>query len=65
MTPSVLGLERQYTTLTANFLACLLAREGGSATVTRGEFEMLAASGEQVKFEATEGDVTMYLERPA
>jgi len=61
---SVLGLERQYTTLAQNFLACLLARDGGAATVTRAEFEMLAQSGEQVKFEATEGDVTMYLEKP-
>lgn len=65
MTASVLGLERQYTTLTANFLACLLMREGGAVTVTRGEFEMLALSGEQVKFEASDGSVTMYLERPA
>lgn len=62
MTSSVLGLERQYTTMAQNILAALIKRAGGSVEITQTEFESLAVSGEQLKFDATPTMIRMWVE---
>lgn len=62
---SVLGLERQYTTMAQNVLAVLIARAGGTVTITRTEFESAQTCGTHLRFDAAaDGEsMTMYLEK--
>jgi len=62
MTASVLGLERQYTQMAQNVLAALIKRAGGSVEITQTEFEQLAVTGEQLKFDATPTKIRMWVE---